>query len=69
MPPGLGVYATPFFEWDYVDGVEIETHAGFGVVHMSRSGDSAGIYQGFDTLEEAELAARRIARERNAVLV
>jgi hypothetical protein len=36
---------------------------------MSHSGDSAAINCGYETMEEAEAAAHRIARERDAVLV
>ena len=62
------VYATESFEWRCENGQEIETSAGFVVVHISQSGNSAGMYGGFETLAEAQAAALRIARERNAVL-
>jgi hypothetical protein len=60
------VYATETFLWDSVDGVE--NFDGFAVVHMSSGGGSAGVYGNYETLEEAQAAAVRIARERNAVL-
>ena len=62
------VYATASFLTHYIDGAEIETPDGFVVVHMSRSGDSAAIFRGYDTIDDAEAAARYIARKRNAVL-
>jgi hypothetical protein len=62
------VYATSSYLTQYIDGVEIETPDGFIVVHMSRSGDSAAIFRGYESIEEAEAAASRIARERKAVL-
>jgi hypothetical protein len=62
------VYATSSFLTQYIDGLEIETPDGFIVVHMSRSGDSAAIFRGCESMEEAEAAVERIARERNAVL-
>ena len=62
------VYATKIDEIKYVDGVETETFGGFVVVHMADDGDSAAIFWGYETLEEAEADAERIARERKAVL-
>jgi hypothetical protein len=59
------VYAT---EIKYVDGVETETLGGFVVVHMADDGDTAEIFRGYSTLEEAQADAERIARERHAVL-
>jgi hypothetical protein len=67
-PKNGEVYATESFWWRYENGQEIETSAGFVVVHMSHSGNSAGMYGEFETLAEAQAAAVRIARERNAVL-
>jgi hypothetical protein len=60
------VYATESFERRCENGQEIA--AGFVVVHISQSGNSAGMYRGFETLAEAQAAAVRIAREHNAVL-
>jgi len=62
------VYATEMYEIKYVDGVETETFAGFDVVHMAYNGDSPGMCGTYETLEEAQAAAVRIARERNAML-
>jgi hypothetical protein len=59
------VYAT---EIKYVDGVGTETYGGFVVVHMADDGHAAEIFRGYATLEEAQAAAERIARERHAVL-
>lgn len=49
------------------NGVITEAPAGFIVVHMSRSGDSAGIQHGFATMEDAQTAAYQEAVRRNAV--
>jgi hypothetical protein len=62
------VYATEWVECRYDSGQEIEAPASFVVARISHSGESAGIYRGFETLAEAEAAAVCIARERNAVL-
>jgi hypothetical protein len=62
------VYASESYETRYDNHIETETFAGFIVVHMADDGDSAAIYRGYETIGEAEAAARSIARERNAVL-
>jgi hypothetical protein len=62
------VYATESYETRYDDDIETETFAGFIVVHMADDGDSAVLYRGYATIEEAEAAARRIAREPNVAL-
>jgi hypothetical protein len=62
------VYATEAFVCRRENGQWIEEPDGFMVVHMSYSGGSAGGCGGFETLEEAQAAAVRIAREHNAVL-
>jgi hypothetical protein len=62
------VYATEAFVCRRENGQWIEEPDGFMVVHMSHSGNSVGGCAGFETLEEAQAAAVRIAREYNAVL-
>jgi hypothetical protein len=62
------VYATEGYETKCVDGVETKTFAGFIVVHMADDGDSAAIFRGYQTLADAQAAARRIALELNAEL-
>jgi hypothetical protein len=61
------VYACEFFQTTYVDGREIEKPSGFIWVHMSRSGDSASMERGFETLQEAEAAAKDRAHRFGAV--
>jgi hypothetical protein len=63
------VYACEFSQTSYVDGREIETPSGFMWVHMSRSGDSASMERGFETLQEAEDAAERRATLFGAIYV
>jgi hypothetical protein len=60
------VCATESYETKCVDDIETETIAGFIAVHMSHSGDSGAIYRGYATIQQAEAAARRIARDLNA---
>lgn len=67
-PANGEVYATEFFECCYLDGHEVQTPAGFAVVHESRSGSSAGVQRGFKTMEAAKTAAIAEAVRRNAVL-
>jgi hypothetical protein len=68
-PANGEVYATEFFECCYIDGTEVQTPAGFAVVHMSHHGDSASVQGGFETMEAAQAAALAEARRLNAVLV
>jgi hypothetical protein len=70
------VFAAELYECRYdEDGLEIESDDGFVVVHAvhvrGRAGSyhSVGMFRGFETLEEAQAAAVRIARENNAVLL
>jgi hypothetical protein len=67
-PANGEVYATEFFECSYIDGSEVQTPAGFAVVHMSQHGGSADLQRGFETMEAAQAAAIAEARRRNAVL-
>ncbi|ABA04755.1 hypothetical protein Nwi_1494 [Nitrobacter winogradskyi Nb-255] len=67
-PANGEVYATEFFECSYIDGNEVQTPAGFAVVHESKSGGSAGIQRGFETMEAAKIAAVAEAVRLNAVL-
>jgi hypothetical protein len=62
------VYATEINEIKYVDGVERKTCGGFAVMHMAQDGETAAIFRGYETLEEAKAGAARIAQKRNAVL-
>jgi hypothetical protein len=62
------VYATACDKCRYENGQWIEEPDGFMVVHMYRSGTSAGGSTGYKTLEEAQAEAERLARECNAVL-
>lgn len=63
------VYATESHLCRDIDGEEIETFDGFAVVHVSRSGDSASIDRGYETMADAEAGALREAMKRNAVLL
>jgi len=47
----------------------VETSIDYGVVHMSRSGDSAGWDGGYKTMAEAEIAAWHQARRRNCIFL
>jgi hypothetical protein len=69
------VYAAESYECRYdEDGQEIESFDSFVVMHIvharGRAGTyhSVGTFRGFETPEEAQAAAVRIARENNAVL-
>lgn len=62
------VYATELCDCHFEGGQEIQTPAGFGVVHMSRSGGSASIIRGFANMAEAKAGALLEARKRGAVL-
>jgi hypothetical protein len=59
-------YACESYESRYDNDIETETFAGFVVVHMADDGDSAAIFRGYRTLADAQVAARRVARDRTA---
>jgi hypothetical protein len=54
---------------EYVGDEEVETFDSYMVVHMSRSGNSTSVTDGYKTLAEAEAAAMQEARRRNAILI
>lgn len=63
------VWVTESYEIEYDDGVRTDILGDFIVLHMADDdGDSASWCGCFETLKEAQAAAVRIARERNAVL-
>jgi hypothetical protein len=67
-PKNGEVYAIEIDEIKFVDGVETKTFGGFVVLHMADDRDSAAILRGYETLEEAQADAKRIARKHSAVL-
>ena len=54
---------------EYIGNKEVVTSVDYAVVHMSRSGDSAGYHGGYKSLAAAEAAALREARRRNCIFI
>jgi hypothetical protein len=62
-------YAIESHGVEYIGGREVVTSIDYGVVHMSRSGGSAGYDGGYKNMTEAEAAAWQQARRRNCLFI